>query len=81
MAQDQQAAVGIDHQGFAHFAKFLTGMAAAQCLEFHAVKHSLAAAIRGKGCFLHNVPIMSVARSRVNCPFGQVFRIATPANL
>ena len=81
MAQNQQAAMSIHHQRFTDLAKLLPGMAAAQRLQLHAVEHALAAAIGGKGGFLHNVPMMSLARTGVNCPFGQVFRIATPTTL
>ena len=77
MPQHQQAPVGVDYKGFAHLAKLLPRMAAPEGLQFHPVKNALAAAVRGKGGFLHSEPIISLAAGTVNCPFGQVFPIAT----
>ena len=71
--QHQQAAVRVDHQRLAHLAELLSGMAAAERLQLHAVKHPVAAPIGGKGCFLHNEAMMRLASEGVNCPFVQVF--------
>jgi hypothetical protein len=65
-------------------AKLLTRMVAAESLQFHPVKFTLAAPVRGKSGFLHSVPIIGLAPRTVNCPFGQVCPIATlfpPVNL
>ena len=76
MPQYQQAAMRIHHQGFAHLAKLLPRMVAAQGLQLHPVKNALAAPVCGKSGFLHSVPIIGLAGGSVNCPFGQVFPIA-----
>jgi len=77
MPQHQQAAVGVHYQSFADLAKLLSRVAAAQGLQLHPVKNTLAAPVRDKSCFLHSVPIIGLAARTVNCPFGQVFPIAT----
>jgi len=82
--QHQQAAVGVHHQRFAHFAKFLARVIAAQGLQLHAVKYALAAPVCRESGFLHSVPIFGPALESVNCPFGQVCPIAMlfcPSNL
>ena len=76
MLQRQQAAVGIHHQRFAHLAELPSGMAPAERLQFHAVKHPLAAPVGGKSGFWHSVPMMLPATKPVNCPYGQVFPTA-----
>ena len=75
--QDQQAAMGIYHQGFAHFTEFFPSVIASQRLQLHPVKHALTAPICCKGGFLHGVPIIGLPQGPVNCPFGQVCPIAT----
>jgi hypothetical protein len=77
MPQHQQAAMGVHHQSFAHLAELLSRMIAAEGLQLHPVKNALAAPVCGKSGFLHSVPIIGLAVRTVNCPFGQVFPIAT----
>jgi hypothetical protein len=77
MPQHQQAPMGTHHHGFAHLTKLLSRVAAAEGLQFHPVKNALAAPVCRKGGFLHSVPIIGLAAGPVNCPFGQVFPIAT----
>jgi hypothetical protein len=77
MLQHQQAPVGVHHQGFTHLPKLLPCVAPAERLQLHSVKDALAAPICSEGGFLHSVPIIGLPSESVNCPFGQVFPIAT----
>lgn len=51
--QHQQAAMRADHQSFAHFAELAAFMAAAERLQSHLVKDSLASAHPGLERFVH----------------------------
>jgi hypothetical protein len=73
MLEHQQAAVLVDHQGFANFAEFAALVAATLSLKAHFVELALAAARVGLEYFGHGV-MMRRERSAVNCPDGQVFR-------
>jgi hypothetical protein len=53
VAEVEQATVGADDQGFADFAKFAAFMIAAEGLQAHLVKDTLAAALRTLSYFDH----------------------------
>jgi hypothetical protein len=70
--QDQQSPVRAYHQRFADLPELSALMAAAQRLQSHLVKDSLAASLRGLCRFGHALIMFSPPMS-VNCPFGQVY--------
>jgi len=71
--EHEQAAVLVDHQGFADFAEFAALVAAALSLQAHLVELALAATGAGLEDFGHGL-MMRRRRNGVNCPKGQVFR-------